>query len=142
MILTIKDETVKALMDHHKIGSLAGAVAYINRVIERASRDNLEGALALSSETVSKLRDMLGGFVAEADLVDRVRRIGRVRVQGHEYVLTSEQLARLKQEAFGHARNGEPRKESEATPAQAEEIVQRYMTEQIDYFMKAMCSQL
>ena len=142
MILTIKDETVRALMDHHKIGSLAGAVAYINRVVDRASRDNLEGALALSSETVSKLRESLGGFTTETDLVDRVRRIGRIKVQGREYALTAEQLARLKQEAFGHAKNGEPRKESEATPEEAAKIVGRYMDEQIDYFMKMMCSQL
>jgi len=142
MILTIKDETVRALMDHHKIGSLAGAVAYINRVVERSSRDNLEGALALSSDTVSKLRNMLGGFTTETDLVDRVRRIGRIKVQGREYVLTAEQLARLKQEAFGHAKNGEPRREQDATPEQAAEIVGRYMAEQIDYYIKMMCSQL
>lgn len=142
MILTVKDETVKALMERHQIGSLAGAVAYISKVIERASREDLDSNLMLRPEVVNKLREMLGGVADDKDLLSRVQRLGQVKVQGREYVLNAGQLARLKQEAFGHAKNGEPRTESTATKPQAEEIVQRYLQEQIDYYMKMMCSQL
>lgn len=142
MILTVKDDVVKALMERHQIGSLAGAVAYINKIIDRASREDLDSSLFLRPEVTDKLREIFGGFTDDKDLLARIQRLGQVKVQGREYTLNSGQIARIKQEAFGHAKNGEPRSENLATKEQAEKIVQRYLQEQLDYFMRMMCSQL
>lgn len=140
MIITVKDETLKAIMERRGIASLAGAVAYVSRLIERASREDFDTTMGLRAEVVDKLREQLGGLTDDKDLLARVQRLGQVKVQGREYVLNSGQMARIKQEAFGHAKNGEPRKEAEATKEQAELIVQRYLQEQLDYYMKLMCS--
>jgi len=143
MLITMPDNTLKSIMETHKIANVSAALAYVNRIIEKASKESVdEGDMILKSQDVQELRHMLGGFVDAADLVRRIKRVGAIRVQGREFMLEADQIARLKQEAFGHARNGEPRTEKEATPDQAARIVSRYTDEQITYFMKMMCSQL
>lgn len=102
-----------------------------------------DGVIVLSKEQAGFLRDVLGSFDTAEDLVNKLRRNCSLKVQGKEYLLTSDQMARLKQEAFFHRNNGEPRSEADCkTPEIAEKIISRYVIRQIDYFMKQMCSQI
>lgn len=143
MLITMPDNTLKSIMETHKIANVSAALSFVNRIIEKASKERVDdGDLVLKAADVHDLRQLLGGFVDAADLVRRIKRMGTIRVQGHEFMLEADQIARLKQEAFGHARNGEPRSEKDATTDQAAKIVNRYLDEQITYFMKMMCSQL
>ncbi len=145
MILTIPDEICEKFLPALAVKTpnniQAAIIQALRGLVERGLNQN--GFLVLDREQVSFLKEIFGPFEGSNDLVNRMRRNCSLRVQGKEYLLTSEQMARLKQEAFFHRNNGEPRSEADCkTPELAEKIISRYVIRQIDYFMKQMCSQI
>ena len=143
MIISIPDELFEKFMDRGAMKTLEEVQKSIIQTLQKCVNEGMDmSSVVLSNENVQLLREMLGPFVSAPDMVSRVRRIGTIRVQGKEYLLTQEQINRIKGEAFAHHRNGEPRSEAEAKPEDAQRIVARYVGQQIDYFIKQMCSQI
>lgn len=143
MILQIPDELCQRFIDGRSMTPNGIQAMIVKHLQNLADQGVQEGSMTLKRDQVGFLRDVLGSFDTPEDLVNKLRRNCSLRVQGKEYLLTSDQMARLKQEAFFHRNNGEPRSEADCkTPELAEKIISRYVIRQIDYFMKQMCSQI
>lgn len=143
MIIKVPDELCEKLMDGKPL-TPNGIQDLVVKMVKKALDSGLDKeCLVLSPEQLETLREIYGVISGSEELMEKIRRLGTVRVQGKEYLLNAEQMKRLRQEAFFNRNPGEPRSEQECkTKEQAEKIVSRYTLRQIDYFMKQMCSQI
>lgn len=145
MIVEIPDALALKFVEKFPDNNVNNLGHVFAKIIERAINLYLkegEPKLTLTGENLIRLRDILGHVSDGADLVSKIRRLGTIKVQGRDFTLTQEQVTRLKQEAFGHTKNGEPHREADATPAETEYILNRYLDEQLKYWMGQMTSQI
>ncbi len=144
MIVFVPDEVAKKYMEkfpERNPNQIATAFAAIlEKVINTYIKDG-EPRLTLTADHLRKLTEVIGHPASSEDLVNRVRRLGTVKVQGRDFQLSQEQVVRLKQEAFFNRKTGEP-DINEASPQEAEKIVQRYMDDQLKYWLNQMTSQI
>lgn len=145
MLITIPDELCQLISDRCGYTlTPTGVQDAVLRTLKKSINYDLDKeCTTFTGEQIFLLRHIFGSFKDAEDLLSRIKRLGNVKVQGKEYILTAEQMKRLRQEAFFHCNPGEPRSETECkTLEQKEKIVSRYVIRQIDYFMKQMCSQI
>lgn len=97
-----------------------------------------KGHMVLTPAQLKELQGVLGYIRSASDLVNKIKNTHKVFVQGEEFQLTAEQMKRIEEQAFFHVKAGEPRTLAEATKEEAEDIVQRYLKGQLDYYMNQM----
>jgi hypothetical protein len=118
---------------YESYGSTAAMQRSLLKTVEYPDRH-----VILGPATIETLKNIFGGCDSEEDLTTRVKRYNILKVQGEEYKLEASQVQRLITQAFFYSKTGEPRSPEEATPEEQELIVNRYVKEQIDYYMGQM----
>mgnify|MGYP005836733377 CR=1 FL=1 len=110
------------------------------RLVDTA--DYPKDRVVLGPETVRYIQEIFGGCKDEDDIVTRLKRFTVVKVQGKEIVLDAGQVQRLVTQAFFYSKTGEPRCPEEATSEEQEFIVNRYVDQQINYYISQMLGEI
>ena len=116
---------------YDKFGSKNRLIEHIERTADLPQEN---GFLLLTPEQKDELCSILGPINTSNDVVDKTRRLAEVSVGGLKFELEKEQLVRIKNQAFFNRKQSEP-SELEATPQQAKEMIERYLSLQMKYFL-------